>query len=61
MVFQFALLLGLELSSVVIASEVVSPANCEVHPSDMFIGVVLFIRFLRDYPISAEGTLDGNS
>lgn len=27
----------------------------------VFIGVVLFIRFLRDYPISAEGTLDGNS
>jgi hypothetical protein len=27
----------------------------------VIIGVVLFIRFLRDYPISAEGTLDGNS
>jgi hypothetical protein len=27
----------------------------------VIIGVVLFIRFLRGYPVSAEGTLDGNS
>ena len=27
----------------------------------VLIGVVLFIRCLRDYPISAERTLDGNS
>ena len=27
----------------------------------VLIGVVMFVRFLRDYPISAEGTLDGNS
>ena len=26
----------------------------------VLIGAVLFIRFLRDYPISAEGTLDDN-
>ena len=27
----------------------------------VLIGVVMFVRFLRDYPISAERTLDGNS
>ncbi len=27
----------------------------------VIIGVVMFVRFLRDYPISAGGTLDGNS